>query len=75
MVVYLPPSYARDTARRYPVLYFLLQWVIFTAMIYVRNGIDPHEMWCAGHDNERPQFRIHRGIIPERYPNLGARSR
>ena len=23
VVVYLPPSYARDTSRRYPVLYFL----------------------------------------------------
>src|SRR5438309_1704037 len=35
VVVYLPPGYARDTARRYPVLYFLHGYGA-TAETYVR---------------------------------------
>jgi enterochelin esterase-like enzyme len=36
VVVYLPPSYARDTTRRYPVLYFLHGYTA-TAEAYVRS--------------------------------------
>ena len=36
MVVYLPPSYARDTTRRYPVLYFLHGYTA-TAEAYVKS--------------------------------------
>jgi len=36
VVVYLPPSYARDTTRRYPVLYFLHGYTA-TAEAYVKS--------------------------------------
>ena len=36
VVVYLPPSYAKDTARRYPVLYFLHGYTA-TAEAYVKS--------------------------------------
>jgi enterochelin esterase-like enzyme len=36
VVVYLPPSYARDTSRRYPVLYFLHGYTA-TAEAYVKS--------------------------------------
>jgi enterochelin esterase-like enzyme len=36
VVVYLPPSYARDTGRRYPVLYFLHGYTA-TAEAYVKS--------------------------------------
>ena len=36
VVVYLPPSYAKDTARRYPVLYFLHGYTA-TAEVYVKS--------------------------------------
>ena len=36
VVVYLPPSYARETTRRYPVLYFLHGYTA-TAEAYVKS--------------------------------------
>ena len=40
VVVYLPPSYARDTGRRYPVLYFLHGYTA-TAETYVKSMAIP----------------------------------
>src|SRR5687767_4135359 len=43
VVVYLPPSYARDTTRRYPVLYFLHGYTA-TAEAYVKSLAVPNSI-------------------------------
>jgi enterochelin esterase-like enzyme len=43
VVVYLPPSYAKDTARRYPVLYFLHGYTA-TAEAYVKSLAVPDSL-------------------------------
>ena len=40
VVIYLPPSYARATSRRYPVLYFLHGYTA-TAEAYVKSLANP----------------------------------
>ena len=67
VVVYLPPSYARDTTRRYPVLYFLHGYTA-TAEAYVKSLAIPDSVDRAIAAGSRENF-----VMKTRVATVGIR--